>query len=228
MNIYIYSDESGVFDQTHNDIFVFGGLIFLSKSERDIATRKYIAAERCIAPNYNQKQELKACVLSNKDKGKLYRSLNSYFKFGVVIEQSKVLSSIFFNKKSKQRFLDYAYKIAVKRHLERLILQDIINPSEVENMNFFVDEHTTATNGKYELKEGLLEEFKFGTYNWNYSKMFPPIFRDLKGLNLEFCDSKQKPLVRAADIVANKLYHKAVSENRYPFRDSKTNIIKLP
>ena len=29
MNIYIYSDESGVFDKEHNDYFVFGGLIFL-------------------------------------------------------------------------------------------------------------------------------------------------------------------------------------------------------
>ena len=31
MNIYIYSDESGVFDKEHNDYFVFGGLILLGK-----------------------------------------------------------------------------------------------------------------------------------------------------------------------------------------------------
>ncbi len=46
MNIYIYSDESGVFDQTHNSFFVFGGLIFLSKQSRDEWSRRYIHAEK--------------------------------------------------------------------------------------------------------------------------------------------------------------------------------------
>lgn len=37
MNIYIYSDESGVLDKQHNRYYVFGGLIFLSSSEpRDV------------------------------------------------------------------------------------------------------------------------------------------------------------------------------------------------
>ena len=27
MNIYVYSDESGVFDKEHKDYFVFGGLM---------------------------------------------------------------------------------------------------------------------------------------------------------------------------------------------------------
>ena len=46
MNIFVYSDESGVLDKAHNDIFAFGGLVFLSKDEKDIASRKYHAAER--------------------------------------------------------------------------------------------------------------------------------------------------------------------------------------
>ena len=33
MNIYIYSDESGVFDQKNGKVFVFGGLIFLEKKD---------------------------------------------------------------------------------------------------------------------------------------------------------------------------------------------------
>ena len=35
MNIYVYSDESGVFDKVHNDIFVFGGLIMLETSSKE-------------------------------------------------------------------------------------------------------------------------------------------------------------------------------------------------
>lgn len=41
MNIYIYSDESGVFDKEHNDYFVFGGLILLGKEEKENWSRKY-------------------------------------------------------------------------------------------------------------------------------------------------------------------------------------------
>ncbi len=34
MNIYVYSDESGVFDKEHNDCFVFGGLILLGTEDK--------------------------------------------------------------------------------------------------------------------------------------------------------------------------------------------------
>ena len=48
MDLFIYSDESGVFDKEHNEIFVFGGLIFLGKEEKDNYARKYIAAENVL------------------------------------------------------------------------------------------------------------------------------------------------------------------------------------
>ncbi len=228
MNIYVYSDESGVFDKVHNEIFVFGGLIFLSKDDKDRVSRMYIHAERTINKKYDSCQELKACVVDNKDKGKLYRSLNNSYKFGVVIKQREVMDSIFSSKKSKQRYLDYAYKIAVKSYLKRMIYEGIINPDEVEHMFFYVDEHTTATDGRYELKEGLLEEFKYGTHNMRWNKFYPPLFKNLKSLDLNFCDSKQKTLIRAADIVANNIYFKAVKHNRFAYFNENTNIIKQP
>ena len=59
MNIFVYSDESGVLDKAHNDIFVFGGIVFLSKDERDIAARKYSAAERSSGMPVSMKRVLK-------------------------------------------------------------------------------------------------------------------------------------------------------------------------
>ncbi len=35
MDIYIYSDESGVFDAKHNRYFVFAGTVFLSKKDKE-------------------------------------------------------------------------------------------------------------------------------------------------------------------------------------------------
>lgn len=42
MELYVYSDESGVFDKKHNEIFVYGGMILLNKELCDITSRKYI------------------------------------------------------------------------------------------------------------------------------------------------------------------------------------------
>ncbi len=61
MDLYIYADESGTFDKNHNEIFVFGGVIFLGKQARDIAIREYNHVERVIRQNsnYMKSQELK-------------------------------------------------------------------------------------------------------------------------------------------------------------------------
>ncbi len=209
MNIFIYSDESGVFDKVHNKYFVFGGIMFFSKDERDNFNRKYINAENIVRNSeaIPAATEVKAVNISNKFKGKLFRAMNQIHKFGVIIRQQKLLDSIFLNKKSKQRYLDYAYKIAVKRKFEDMIKLGLLNPDEVTGLYFFVDEHSTATDGIYELKEALEQEYKYGTHNYKYTIFYPPIFPNLQTVSVNFCNSESKPLVRAADIVANKLYY---------------------
>lgn len=226
MDIFVYSDESGVFDKVHNNLFVFAGLIFLGKESKDIWVRKYLAAERAIQNRYDRGIELKASHISNNDKGRLVRSLNQCYKFGIVIQQQKVLDRIFQSKKDKQRYLDYAYKIGLKRALEDLINRNIINPSEVKSLRVYVDEHTTATNGRYELKEALEQELKNGTYNWNYGTFYRPLFDELKIVDVAFCNSAAVTLVRAADQIANKLNHQSKIE--IPPTTEKMHITVLP
>lgn len=215
LDIFVYSDESGVFDKEHNDIFVFGGIICLGKIEKDAWSRKYSSAEKSIRQSLSvgASEELKASVLNAKHKNSLYRLLNNCYKFGAVIDQAQVLEQIFNSKKDKQRYLDYAYKIAIKYAFADMISKHIIDPNDVESIWFHVDEHTTATNGKYELREALEQELKRGTYNVYYSHFFPPIFPKVKTVDLKFCDSTTVRLVRAADIVANHFYYIATKHN---------------
>jgi len=219
MDLFIYSDESGVFDKVHNDYFVFGGLLFLSKDDKDDCLRKYLSVERRIKDtrHYDKSKELKASHISNTDKKKIYNSLIKCYKFGVIINQNQVHNRIFENKKSRQRYLDFAYKIAVKNCLLSLIKRDVINKVEQINIHFFIDEHTTATNGRYELKESLEREFKIGTINFEYNTFHPPIFENLQILDLKFYDSKSQALIRAADIVANNIFHKAIKNDDTDF-----------
>lgn len=230
MNIFVYSDESGVFDAVHNELFVFGGVIFLDRESRDIANRKFIHAEKALRHDgqYRGCKELKACSISPKEKGKLFRALNKIIKFGVVINQKRILEEIFSDKKSKQRYLDYAYKIALKKCLENLIANQTILPGEVDNLYVFVDEHTTATNGKYELQEALEQEFKRGTFNYTYLKFFPPIFPMMNSVDVKFCDSSKNPLIRAADIVANRIYFEAKNDREKLYSRENFYLINLP
>ncbi len=227
MNLYIYTDESGVFDYIHNDYFVFGGVLYLSKEDRDLDVRKYLKVERDLVYKYEKDVELKASYISNKDKGKIFRSLNNTFKFGAVIKQSDVLKNIYDNKKSKQRYLDYVYKIALKRTLIHLNRRQLIDLDSIEHIHIYCDEHTTATDGKYELREAILYEFKHGTFNYNYQIFYSPICCNLKDVKLEFCDSRRKPLIRAADIVANKVFYSARSNEISKIR-KKVHLVLFP
>lgn len=231
MNIYIYSDESGVFDPEHNSYFVFAGIMTFSSQENDAAKRKYCNVEKTIRTieEMHQAEEVKASAITNPSKSKLYRSLNGLHKFGVVVNQDLVLKSVSNSKKTKQRYLDYVYKISVKRKFEKLIADKLIDPQTVENLYFFVDEHTTATDGRYELQEALEHEFKYGTHNSDYNKFFPPIFPHLKGVTVSFCNSKNQTLVRAADIVANKLYYHANQQSLEKiYNQNNYNLVTLP
>lgn len=194
MNIYVYSDESGVFDVYHNKFFVYGGLILLGNNEKDNLSRKYASIEKTYKSKNNKENnfEIKSTTINNKTKNNIFRSLNGYHKFATIIEQNRINSNIWNSKKDKQRYLDFAYKIAVKKALAKLINLGYIKANEVENIYFYVDEHSTATNGRYELRESLEQEFKYGSYNWNYLTHYPPIFKDVKSINVEFCDSSAK------------------------------------
>ena len=227
MDLFIYSDESGVFDVTHNEYFVFGGILFIGKEEKENFNRKYLHAERCLRwkPEYKELPEIKASVLKPGDRQKLYRSMNQCIKFGIVINQKKLLTSIFAEKKSKQRYLDYAYKIGVKRLLKSLLDDQTISIEEIDTIHVVVDEHTTATNGLYELRESILQELKYGMHNYTWDKFFPPMFPSLKDVTVDYVDSSKKPLVRAADIVANKLYYHTVHGLQGPLN---IHITELP
>lgn len=211
MDIYVYADESGVFDYKNEDFYIYGGLLFLNKDIRDVETRKYLHAEKTLRNNNPKYRsgELKACRLDNKHKGSLFRSTNSCIRFGVVIKQKRIDKNIFSHKKSKQRYLDYAFKIGLKRILEKLIKENTVGVDDVKNIYVYVDEHTTATNGLYELREGLQEEFKHGTFNGKYDKFFPPLFPNMLNVDVYHCNSAKNALVRAADIIANRVYFHA-------------------
>lgn len=227
MEIFVFSDESGVFDKKHNDYFVFAGIIILSSEQLSDTIHKFSHIENLIRKieKLDSKTEIKASSVSNKSKGKVIRSLNDCYKFACIIDEKMVIDPIWNNKKDKQRYLDFAYKIGVKRAFEKMIINGIINPEDVNKIHFDIDEHSTATSGKYELEQTLEQEFKNGTYSHNYLNYYPPLFKNLLNCKVKFSDSAapNKKMIRAADFIANKVYY-LVNNNKLEQLNNMRNI----
>ena len=139
MKITVYSDESGVFDVVHNRYYVYGGLILLSSKERENLQRKYLSIEKLVkqSEGLSNDQEAKASVLTNANKARLFRLLNHTELFGGVVEQGRVLERIFLDKKSKQRYLDYVYKISLKRKFQAMIRTGRLDPNDVTSLQIY-------------------------------------------------------------------------------------------
>lgn len=211
VNLYIYADESGVFDNKHNDIFVFGGVVYIGEDQKNIACRRYAHIERVLRKmSYPDVRELKATILSNKHKASIYRSLNQYHRFGVVVDQTRVYPRIYKDKKTKQRFLDYAFVRSVRYILEHLLESNVLRADQIHDICVFMDEHSTATNGRYELEQSLEQELKIGKFNSNYTGMIVgSLLPDMHNIKVKMRDSSKDILIRSADIVANHIYFAA-------------------
>lgn len=70
VDIYVFSDESGVFDYKHQDWFVYAGMIIKGKQDIDILNRKYLALEKKLRQKekYRKLPELKAKCLDERDR----------------------------------------------------------------------------------------------------------------------------------------------------------------
>lgn len=117
-SVYIYSDESGVFDKTHHKLFVYSGLACVGQDKASILTRNYLLAEKAIrkSPKYKDKPELKACILEKDDKRKLYRVIGDCYKFVIEVDLSKLQDERFSSRLNQQRYLDYAFKRGIKNY----------------------------------------------------------------------------------------------------------------
>ncbi|VWL85601.1 DUF3800 domain-containing protein [Oceanivirga miroungae] len=206
MNLYIYSDESGVFDKKTNDFFVFAGILFTSRDDRNKLKSKYLTLEKSIKydKEISPKEELKASNLANKTKKRLYSYLKDVIKFSVIIDLRKLYD--YKGKDNKQRYLDYAFKIGLKRTLKKLEKNNILKLNEIERIFIECDEHTIATSGIYDLRDTIYNEFKYGVVNFNHNAQYGAIIPDLVDVEVKYLDSKNNALIRCADIVSNFVY----------------------
>lgn len=228
MDIYVYGDESGTLDSAHWDYFTFGGIVCPGREFKDAAIRRYIAAERSISRAYGPGTELKAATLSPRHKMSLFRATRRLPRFACVVDQSRVDPRIMANKKNRQRFLDFAFKVALKRHLVDLASNGkLFGTGDIGDLLITFDEHKTATSGRYELQESIAAEFKDGVIAHD-GHFVAPAFPNMGDVKTKFVDSRQHALVRASDIVANVMFHKALEGRLEDVKPEDVFVVRLP
>ena len=163
MTIFIRADESGVFDPIHNDFFIFAGLIFLDRQEMELASRRFLSLEKKLRQKrkYRELPELKATLLDHADRRALFSVTESYSRFSSIINLRKIdHKSVLADKKSKQRYLDYAFKRGLKEAMKCMVARGSIFFDDPAEFDIVLDERTTATNGKYDLADSILHEMR--------------------------------------------------------------------
>ena len=210
--IYINIDDSGKLVDSEK-VSIYAGLVFTSKKEKDKFITQYRSIVKDIKCKYCQ-QDISVCS-SNKDcpelkhnmlKPKHNRQLMNYIKkYSVIcciINNDKVYPNIKNNTASRGRFLDYSLKLLIKQVIKSLIKEERINPNLPIKLIINIDEQTTKTNRYYNLRDGIIEELKYGIFNYNYGFFNVPIVNS--DLDVEVCYQKSEKsyLIQASDLVA--------------------------
>ena len=100
-------------------------------------------------------------------------------------------------------------KLLIKQTVKELIKENRINADYPIKLIINIDEQTTKTNGYYNLRDGIIEELKYGILNYNYSTFHTPIVNSDLEVNVCYQKSDKSYLIQASDLVAGtirKLY----------------------
>ena len=205
--VYFFFDDSGVLHQKEaSGYFVYGGYVFTSREELDVAKHKYIHANRLLKKELSREDELKAAGLKPKHKRALFMSVREYESISCSVEIGRVFSSILSDKKSICRYKDYVLKRCIKAKLLDLIKQGRIRADESISIEVNIDEQLTATDGYYNLQDSIKEELQHGIHNFDYGTFHKPVFEAEVDITIRYCESKNYYLIQASDILANRIW----------------------
>ena len=209
--IYINIDDSGKL-VCGEKVAIYAGLVFSSKKEKDKFITQYRSIVQSIKCKYC-KNDIEDC---NKDicpelkhnmlKAKHHRQIMNYIKkysiLCCIINNDKVYPNIKTDTASRGRYLDFALKLLIKHTIKSLIKEKIIDPNIPLKLVINIDEQTTKTNGYYNLKDGIVEELKYGIFNYNYNTIYPPIISSDLDVSICYQKSEKSFLIQASDLVA--------------------------
>ena len=226
--VYINLDDSGKLTKNEK-ICVYGGIVFLSKKEKD----KFITQYRSIISNFKCSYcahkcdlccpEIKNTNIKANHRRRIINYIKNYYIAILIIENDNVYEHIKESKAAKGRFLDYSIRRLIKNIIIKLIRYRKINPYLPLKIIINIDEQTTKNNGYYNLHDGIVEELKYGIINFNYFlKTNPIVYSDLE-IKVSYQNSENSYVIQAADLIAGTIRRKVLAnKDSFFYSDFKT------
>ncbi len=213
--VYINIDDSGKLVNSEK-VAIYAGLVFISKKEKDKFITQYRSIIQSINCKYCEKDiticktnkscpELKHNMLKPKHIRQLMNYIKKYTILCCIINNNKVYPNIKNNTASRGRFLDYSLKLLIKQTVKGLIKDQRLNPNLPVKLVINIDEQTTKTNGYYNLRDSIIEELKYGIFNYNYSYYNKPILNSDLEVNVCYQKSDKSYLIQASDLTAGTI-----------------------
>ena len=109
---------------------------------------------------------------------------------------------------------DYVIKRCIKKKLEQLLLDAIINKDEDIRIKVYIDEQQTSSNGYYTLRDSIIEELRYGIANFDYGVKHPHLFDGNVDVVIQYCDSSKNYMIQASDILANRIWASYMKNDR--------------
>lgn len=215
--VYINLDDSGNLCKNEN-ICVYGGIVFLSKIEKDKFITQYKSIINEIKCSYCYKRdncnmkcpEIKNTNVLPKHKRRILNYIKKYYTGALIIKNNNVYNYIKENKSAKGRYIDYSIRRLVKEILKNLITNKRIDPTKPIKIIVNIDEQSTKSNGYYNLHDGIVEEIKYGINNFNYSALFMPIIYNELDVSVSYQNSNKCYVIQAADFLAGTIRRKTL------------------
>lgn len=214
--IYINLDDSGKLSNKEN-VCVYGGIVFLSKKEKDKFITQYRAIIDDTKCHYchqdkntqcnSECPELKNFNLKPSHKRRIMNYIKKYYTIGCIISNARIFDYIMRDKASKGRYIDYAIRRLVKEVIKNLIKNNKIDPNLPVKIVLNIDEQSTKSNGYYGLKDGIIEELLHGISNFNYNTIHKPILFNSLEINLTYQHSDKSYVIQASDLIAGTIRH---------------------
>lgn len=213
--IHINIDDSGKLVETEQ-VSIYAGVVFTSKIEKDKFLTQYGNIVKSLKCKYCKRDstkckdtrrcpELKHNMLKPAHIRQLMNYIKKYSVFSCIINNDRVYPNIKGDTASRGRFLDYAIKLLIKQTVKGLIKEGKINPDLPIRLVVDIDEQTTKTNGYYNLRDGIIEELKYGIVSYNYGCLHEPIVNSDLQVDVHYKKSDKSYLIQASDLIAGSV-----------------------
>ena len=218
--IYISIDDSGVLHPNER-CCVYGGIVFLNKTEQESFGRKYknilnkIKCKYChsdISKCVHRCPEIKDNNIKQQHKRWIWNLIKKEICFAVVIDNKKVNSSIMADKESRDRYRDFAQRIIIKKIVDKLIKNGEINPNLPVKLIIRIDQQATATNTNRTFINDIVKELTIGMTNLEYNMIHKPILFSKLSVDLMYVLSHKHIAIQASDFIAGETRRIIVSD----------------